>query len=164
MQSIELKMVFTDLPELAAFIGSMPNVQLALSQPAAELRVAHEPVQHQQQLPAPAPVHHATPTHAPQHVQTAAAQLAPTATQHPSHTSHPSNGHNAGLATSVSPSSTVSIPEIKKLMVSRLQGLNGHAKLSPDVLRGLFARHQVQSVDFLQPHQLDGFHMELQNL
>ena len=156
MQSIELKMVFTDLPELAAFIGSMPNVQLALSQPAAELRVAHEPVQHQQQLPAPAPVHvhqAAAPVqHNPQHTAPAPVHqhAAPAPVQH--------------VAPVQAAAPAISIPEIKKLMVSRLQGLNGHVKLAPDTLRGLFARHQVQSVDFLQPHQLDAFHMELQNL
>jgi hypothetical protein len=147
MQSIELKVVFTDLPELAAFIGSMPNVQLALSQPAAELRVAHEPVHQPAQIAAP--VHHVHQNPAPvQHVA-------------------PAVHHNTAPAQHAAPAPAapaISIPEIKKLMVSRLQGLNGHAKLSPEVLRGLFARHQVQSVDFLQPHQLDGFHMELQNL
>ena len=146
MQSIELKMVFTDLPELAAFIGSMPNVQLALSQPAAELRVAHEPVHQPAQIAAP--VHH--------HAQ----QAAP-AVQHHAPAPAPVQ-HVAQAQPAAAPA--ISIPEIKKLMVSRLQGLNGHAKLTPDVLRGLFARHQVQSVEFLQPHQLDNFHFELQNL
>ena len=152
MQSIELKMVFTDLPELAAFIGSMPNVQLALSQPAAELRVAHEPVHQPAQIAAP--VHHVHQNPAPvQHV-------APVVHHNTAPVQHAAPVHPVPEPVK----STVGIPEIKKLMVSRLQGLNGHAKLSPDVLRGLFARHQVQSVDFLQPHQLDGFHMELQNL
>ena len=147
MQSIELKMVFTDLPELAAFIGSMPNVQLALSQPAAELRVAHEPVHQPSQIAAP--VYHQQPAQPPHNPQ-----------QAPAPVQHAAPVHHAPEPVK----STVGIPEIKKLMISRLQGLNGHTKLSPDTMRGLFARHQVQSVDFLQPHQLDGFHMELQNL